>query len=87
MPEADMNTRDPSSMQYRVRIRGHLNPAWTEWFAELTVTQEEDGTTELLGQFSDQSALYGLLARLRDLGATLLLVAQLPASGAGEMTR
>ena len=87
MPEADVTARDTSSMHYRVRIRGHLTPAWTEWFAELTVTQEEDGTTELLGQFSDQSALYGLLARLRDLGATLLLVAQLPASGAGEMTR
>ena len=77
-----MTARDPWPMQYRIRIRGHLDPAWTEWFAELAVTQKDDGTTELVGQFSDQSALYGLLARLRDLGATLLMVAQLPASGA-----
>jgi hypothetical protein len=77
-----MTARDPSPMQYRIRIRGHLDPAWTEWFAELAVTQMDDGTTELVGQFCDQSALYGLLARLRDLGATLLVVAQLPASGA-----
>ena len=81
-----MTARDPWPMRYRIRIRGHLDPAWTEWFAELAVTQKDDGTTELVGQFSDQSALYGLLARLRDLGATLLMVAQLPASGAEPVT-
>jgi hypothetical protein len=66
---------------YRIRIRGHLDPAWTGWFDELTLTQNDNGTTELVGPLSDQSALYGLLARLRDLGATLLVVEQLPASG------
>ena len=69
-------------MQYRIRIRGHLDPAWTAWFDELTLTQKDDGTAELVGPLSDQSALYGLLARLRDLGATLLLVEQVAASGA-----
>lgn len=69
-------------MQYRIRIRGHLDPAWTVWFDDLSLSQKDDGTTELVGPLSDQSALYGLLARLRDLGATLLLVEQLPASGA-----
>ena len=64
-------------MHYRIRISGHLDPAWTAWFDGLTLTQMDDGTTELLGPLSDQSALYGLLARLRDLGATLLLVEQL----------
>ena len=73
---------DPSPMQYRICIRGHLDPAWTVWFDELTPTRKDDGTTELVGPLSDQSALYGLLARLRDLGATLLLVEQLPASRA-----
>lgn len=69
-------------MQYRIRIRGHLDPAWTAWFDELTLTQKDDGTAELVGPLLDQSALYGVLARLRDLGATLLLVEQLSASGA-----
>ena len=72
-----MTTRDAVPTQYRVRIRGHLDPAWTAWFDDLTLTQTDDGTTELVGPLSDQSALYGLLARLRDLGATLLLVEQL----------
>jgi hypothetical protein len=67
--------------QYRIRIRGHLDPAWTVWFDELALTQQDDGTTELVGPLSDQSALYGLLARLRDLGATLLMVEQLSQLG------
>ena len=60
--------------RYRIRIRGHVDPAWTTWFDTLTVTRAEDGTTELAGPLVDQAALFGLLARLRDLGATLLLV-------------
>jgi hypothetical protein len=59
---------------YRIRIRGHLDPTWSTWFDSLTVTQADDGTTELVGPLVDQAALFGLLARLRDLGATLLLV-------------
>ena len=65
--------------RYRIRIRGHLDPMWSTWFDSLTVTQAENGTTELAGPLADQAALFGLLARLRDLGATLLLVEQLTA--------
>jgi hypothetical protein len=65
--------------RYRIRIRGHLDPMWSIWFDSLTVTQADDGTTELAGPLADQAALFGLLARLRDLGATLLLVEHLTA--------
>jgi hypothetical protein len=65
--------------RYRIRIRGHLDPALSAWFDSLTVTQANDGTTELVGPLVDQAALYGLLARLRDLGATLLLAEHLTA--------
>lgn len=68
--------------RYRIRIRGHLDPAWSTWFDDLTVTRADDGTTELTGPVTDQAALFGLLARLRDLGATLLLVEHLPSGGA-----
>jgi hypothetical protein len=67
--------------RYRIRIRGHLDPAWSTWFDSLTVTQADDGTTELAGPLVDQGALFGLLARLRDLGATLLLVERLATDG------
>ena len=63
--------------RYRIRIRGHLDPVWSAWLDSLTVTQADDGTTELAGPLTDQATLFGLLARLRDLGATLLLVERL----------
>jgi hypothetical protein len=65
--------------RYRIRIRGHLDPAWSAWFDSLTLAQADDGTTELVGPLVDQAALFGLLARLRDLGATLLLIERLTA--------
>ena len=65
--------------RYRIRIRGHLDPSWSTWFDSLIVTPAADGTTELAGPLADQAALFGLLARLRDLGATLLLVERLTA--------
>jgi hypothetical protein len=72
-----MSTLDWSPAHYRIRIGGHLDPAWSAWFDGLAITQEEDGTTTLTGALVDQAALYGLLSRLRDLGATLLSVERL----------
>ena len=79
-----MSTPAQSPARYRIRIRGHLDPEWSAWFDDLTVDQADDGTTELTGPLADQAALFGLLARLRDLGATLLLVEQLPDYGRGR---
>jgi len=76
-----MATPEQAPARYRIRIRGHLDPAWSAWFDGLTVDQADDGTTELAGPLADQAALFGLLARLRDLGATLLLVEHLPDYG------
>jgi hypothetical protein len=69
-----MSTAAQLPARYRIRIRGHLDPVWSTWFDGLTVVPVDDGTTELAGRLVDQAALFGLLARLRDLGATLLLV-------------
>jgi hypothetical protein len=76
-----MATPEQAPARYRIRIRGHLDPAWSAWFDGRTVDQADDGTTELAGPLADQAALFGLLARLRDLGATLLLVEHLPDYG------
>jgi hypothetical protein len=72
-----MSTPAQAPARYRIRIRGHLDPVWSAWFDSLTVVHVDDGTTELAGPLVDQAALFGLLARLRDLGATLLLVEHL----------
>jgi hypothetical protein len=62
---------------YKIRIKGHLGPEWSDWFEGLTVTLEEDGTTLLTGLVIDQAALHGLLKKVRDLGMPLLSVCPL----------
>ncbi len=68
---------------YQIRIAGHLDHHWSPWFGDLTLTLEDDGTTSVTGVVSDQAALHGLLARVRDLGLPLLSVCRVePDSGA-----
>ena len=59
---------------YEIRVKGHLNARWAAWFDGLTLSQESDGTTLLSGWVSDQAALHGLLAKVRDLGLPLIAV-------------
>ena len=59
---------------YEIRLRGHLNARWADWFDGLTLTQESDGTTLLSGPVTDQAALHGLLGKVRDLGLPLIAV-------------
>jgi hypothetical protein len=65
--------------QYQITIEGHLQSSWSEWFENLTIEQEPDGTTTLSGPVTDRAALYGILNKLRDLGLTLLSVEMLAA--------
>ena len=64
---------------YRITIQGHLHPRWSEWFENLTISQQQDGTTTLSGPVADQAALYGLILKLRDMGLPLLSVLSLTA--------
>jgi hypothetical protein len=59
-------------MRYVIRVKGHLDPFWQEWFEYLAITHQSDGTTLLSGHIQDQAALYGILIKMRDLGLTLL---------------
>jgi hypothetical protein len=58
---------------YEIRVKAHLAADWSDWFEGLTVHQEADGETVLSGSL-DQAALHGVLARIRDLGLTLISV-------------
>jgi hypothetical protein len=60
--------------RYEIRVKGHLNARWADWFDGLTLTQESDGTTLLSGPIVDQAALHGLLGKVRDLGLPLIAV-------------
>jgi hypothetical protein len=61
---------------YQIRVRGRLDPKWSLWFDGLTI-EHLAGDTLLSGPVSDQAALHGMLAKIRDLGLTILLVERL----------
>jgi hypothetical protein len=58
---------------YEIRVKGTLEPKWSDWFDGFTLKQGNDETL-LTGQVADQPALHGLLAKIRDLGLPLLAV-------------
>ena len=62
------------SEYYEIRVKGHLDPTWSEWFEGLTVTHEDSGDTVLSGNLVDQAALHGVLRKVRDLGISLISV-------------
>jgi hypothetical protein len=75
MPNEIAPKTDPNEpMTYQIRIKGHLDSQWTDWFGGLTITPEENGDTLVTGFVADQAALHGLLKRVRDLGMPLVLV-------------
>lgn len=57
-----------------IRVKGRLDPHWSDWFAGLSLAHNAQDETVLTGIVPDQAALYGLLARLRDLGLSLVSV-------------
>jgi hypothetical protein len=75
MGKTHASTEDRSGPgSYKIRIKGHLDDRWADWFEGLTLTLEEDGDTLLTGPVIDQAALHGLLKKVRDLGLPLVSV-------------
>jgi hypothetical protein len=77
---SDKQTFDEKHNQhqcYEIRIKGHLDARWSDWFEGLTVTLEENGDALLTGPVIDQAALHGLLKKVRDLGLPLVSVCPL----------
>jgi hypothetical protein len=72
--ELESKTNPGQLVVYQIRLKGHLDSQWTDWFDGLTITLEEDGDTLLSGPVVDQAALHGLLKKVRDLGRPLVSV-------------
>jgi len=56
---------------YQIRVKGRLDQSWSSWFDDMTLTFAQ-GETTISGAVADQAALHGLLAKVRDLGLTLI---------------
>jgi len=75
MSETHASTEDHYEPElYEIRIKGHLDERWADWFEGLTFTLVRDGTTLLDGPLTDQAALHGVLNRIRDLGLPIISV-------------
>jgi hypothetical protein len=66
---------------YRIRVKGHVDPAWSDWFEGFALTHEANGETTLSGPIVDQSALQGVLLTISNLGLTLVSVNQVTREG------
>jgi hypothetical protein len=69
--------RDEPSL-YQIRLKGHLGSQWATHFEGFTLINSENGEALLTGVITDQAALHGVLAKIRDLGLPLLSVNCLP---------
>jgi len=69
-----LDERHNQQKRYEIRLKGHLEARWVEWFDGLAITLDENGSTLLSGPLADQAALHGILKKVRDLGLTLLSV-------------
>jgi hypothetical protein len=70
--ETKVGEGDDGMRVYLIRIQGHLDAGWVEWFDGFTFTLEDSGETLMCGHVADQAALFGVLRKIRDLGMPLV---------------
>ena len=74
IPPSDNKQFQTSNRGLEIHIKENLSPEWLDWFEDFTLTFTPNGETILVGSVPDQSALHGLLAKIRDLNLTLVSV-------------
>ena len=82
--QRDPNPDSDQPLVYEIKIEGHLGTQWKDWFDGMTMTLNENGETVLTGPVVDQSALHGLLKKVRDLGMPLISVNRIVPEPGGD---
>jgi hypothetical protein len=77
---ADEHKKDAVEI-YAIKIQGHLDTKWSEWFYGMTITHEREGATTLCGRLPDQTVLHSVLDRIRDMNLTLISINQIVSDG------
>ena len=62
---------------YRLDVAGHLDDHWSAWLGGVTLVRNDDATTTLTVDVADQAQLHGVLAGIRDIGATLITLVRI----------
>jgi molybdopterin-biosynthesis enzyme MoeA-like protein len=63
-------------LRAEIRVKGRVAEHWSDWFEDFEIAHTDQGEMVLTGAVVDQAALYGLIAKLRDLGLPLVSVRQ-----------
>ncbi len=77
---SDSKTDSGRLIVYQIRVAGHLDFQWADWFECMSITLEENGEMLLTSRRIDQSGLYGLLKKVRNLGLPLISVMRVESS-------
>ena len=75
--ESNSSNEKAEPLIYQIRVQGHLDRKWADWFSGLSITLLDNGETLLTGLVLDQAALHGLLKKVRDVGLPLVAVIRL----------
>jgi hypothetical protein len=70
MDAPDSTTAGPDL--YRIKVKGQLDPSWSEWLGGFTIQSQRDDNTLLVGAVVDQAALQGILNKLFGMNLRLL---------------
>jgi hypothetical protein len=71
-----MMSGKPERTYYVITVRGLLDESWSDWFGNLAITADGEGNTVLAGSITDQSALHGILQKIRDMNLALISIQQ-----------
>ena len=72
--ESNASHEKAEPLIYQIRIKGHLDRKWADWFCGLRITSQASGETLLTGPVLDQAMLHGLLRKVRDVSLPLVAV-------------
>jgi hypothetical protein len=70
-------TNMSSAATYQICLGVRLTPDRANWFDGMTITYDDTRHTLMTGVLSDQAALHGVLAKIRDMGLPLISVTRL----------
>jgi hypothetical protein len=74
--ESNSSHEKAEPLIYQIRVQGHLDRKWADWFSGLSITLLDNGETLFTGPVLDQAALHSLLRKVCDVGLPLVAVMQ-----------